>query len=98
MTTLIGVELVVLRTQGVWVIQAMTVTKKYGDCLVSDYRSANKQIQKVPGVIQDLEAEMERLLRASASVTSDLLQGYWQYPLAEEAKVVISRLPREGDC
>lgn len=48
---------------------------KHGGCVVSDYRVVNKQIQNVPGILPDFEAEMDRLPGASALATMGLLQG-----------------------
>lgn len=45
----------------VWASPAIVVTKKHGGCVVGDYCVVNEWVQKVPGVMLDLEAEMQRL-------------------------------------
>ena len=39
----------------------MAAPKKGGFCLVSDYRTVNKQIEKVPGVMPNQEAKIIHL-------------------------------------
>ena len=58
--------------------------------LVSDYRTVHKQIEKVPGVMPNQEAEMIDLRGATCFVKLDMLQGYWQMPVAAEAREVIT--------
>lgn len=43
--------------------------------LVSDYRAMSKQIERVPGVWPDIEAEMGRLRGTSAFATLELVRG-----------------------
>lgn len=69
---------------------ATAAPKKQGFRLISDYRIIFKHIDKVPEVMLDLEAEMGRLGAASASVTLDLLQGYWECSLVEEPREVFT--------
>ena len=54
--------------------------------MVSDYKAVNEQVEKSPGVMPNQEADMVDLLSARFFGKSDLLQGYWQMPLAEEAR------------
>ena len=64
--------------------------------LVNDYRSVNKQIEKVPGVIPNQEGEMAALWRATCFGKLDMLQGYWQMPLAAAAQEVFTTATLEG--
>ena len=53
---------------------------------MSDYKAVNEQVEKSPGVMPNQEAGMVDLLTARFFDKLDLLQGYWQMPLAEEAR------------
>ena len=64
----------------------ITVPKKDSFRLVSDYKAVNEQVEKSPGVMPNQEADMVDLLSARFFGKLDLLQGYWQMPLAEEAR------------
>ena len=55
---------------------------------MSDFRAANQRVEKVPGVIPNQEASMAKLSEAKFCGTLDLLQGYWQCPLAPEAQEI----------
>ena len=83
--TLAALGLVVHNLQAMWASTTMAAPKKGGFCLVSDYRAVNKQIEKVPGVMPNQEAKMADLRGAI-----DMLQGYWQIPLAAEAQEVFT--------
>ena len=63
---------------------------------MSDYRSVDKQIEKVLGVIPNQEAEMAGLLGTICFGKLDMLQGYWQMPLAAEAQEVFTIATLEG--
>ena len=76
--------------QAVWASAAMAAPKKGGFCLVSDYRGVNKQIEKVPDVMPNQEVEMADLRGAKCFGKLDMLQGYWQMPLAAEAQEVFT--------
>ena len=54
--------------------------------LVADYPPINGQCELVPGPMRHPEIEGEKGVGAVAFCTMDCLQGYWQYPLAEEAR------------
>ena len=53
--------------------------------MVSDFRAANQQVEKVPGVMPNQEASMAKLSEAGFCGSLDLLQDYWQCPLAPDA-------------
>ena len=55
----------------------MAAPKNGGFCLVRDYRAVNKQIEKVPGVMPNREAEMADLRGVTCFGKLDMLQGYW---------------------
>lgn len=57
MTTLMGVGLAFLSVKTVRGSLAMAAPKKRRYRLISDYRAANKQIEKGSGIMLDLEAE-----------------------------------------
>ena len=54
--------------------------------MVSDFRAANQQVEKVPGVMPNQEASMAKLSEARFCGSLDLLQGYWQCPLSPDVK------------
>ena len=83
---LLAFGLVFRNLQAVWSSPAMAVPKKDSFRLVSDYKAVNEQVEKSPGVMPNQEADMVDLLSARFFDKSDLLQGYWQMPLAEEAR------------
>ena len=54
--------------------------------LVADFCSINGQYELVPGPMRNPEIEDEKCAGAVAFGTMDCLQGYWQCPLAGEAR------------
>ena len=62
--------------QTVWASAAMAAPKKGGFRLVSDYRAVDKQIEEIPGVMPNQEAEMADLRGATYFGKLDTLQGY----------------------
>ena len=86
--TLVALGLVFRNLQAVWASAAMAAPKKGGFRLGSDYRAVNKHIKKVSGVMLNQEAEMANLRGATCFGKLDMLQGYWQMPLATEAQEV----------
>ena len=88
--TLVALGLVFLNQQAVWASAAMAVPKKGGFRFVSDYRAVNSQIEKVPVVMPNQEADRTRLKVACVFGKLDMLQGYWQCPLSEEAQEVFT--------
>ena len=90
MASLVALGLVFLNMQAVWASAAMATPKKGGYRLVSDFRAANKQVEKVPGVMPNPEASMAQLSAAKFYGSLDLLQGYWQCPLAPEAQEIFT--------
>ena len=57
---------------------------------MSDFRAANQRVEKVPGVMPNQKASMAKLSEAQFHGSLDLLQGYWQCPLASEAKEIFT--------
>ena len=57
---------------------------------MSDYHAVNKQIEKVPGVMPNQEAEMADLRRWTCFGKLYMLQGLWHMPLAAEAQQVFT--------
>ena len=86
--------LVFQNLQAVWSSPAMAVPTKDSFCLVSDYKVVNEQVEKSPGVMRNQEADMFDLLSARFFGKLDLLQGYWQMPLAEAAREILRSLLR----
>ena len=78
--TLVALGLVFCNLQAVWANATMAAPIKGVFCLVNDYRSVNKKIEKVPGVLPNQEREMAALRRATCFGKLDMLQGYWQMP------------------
>ena len=91
--TLVALGLVFRNLQAVWVRAALAVPKKEVFRLVGDYRAVNKQIEKVPGVMRNQEAEMTNLRGATCLGKLDMLQGYCQMRLAAEVQEVFSPSP-----
>ena len=56
----------------------MATPMKGGFRMVSDFRAANQQVEKVPGVMPNQEASMAKLSEAGFCGSLDLLQDYWQ--------------------
>ena len=96
MTALLAFGLVVRNLQAVWASPAMAVPKKDSFRLVSDYKAVNEQVEKSPGVMPNQESDMTDLLSARFFGKLDLLQGYWQMPLAEEAREIFTITTPEG--
>ena len=63
--TLVALGLVFRNLQAVRSSAAMAAPKKVGFRLVTDYRAVKKQIEKVPGVMPNQEAEMANLRGAT---------------------------------
>ena len=62
----------------------------------SGYRTVNKQIEKVLGVMPNQEAEMVDLRGATCFGKLDMLQGYWSIPLTAEAQEVFTIATSKG--
>ena len=73
---MVALGLVFCNMQAVWTSAAMAATKKGGFCLVSVCRAVNKQIEKVPGVMPNQNAEMTDLRCATCFGKIDMLQEY----------------------
>ena len=54
--------------------------------LVADFPPINGQCELVPGPMRNPKIVGEKCAGAVAFSTMDYLQGYWHYPLAEEAR------------
>ena len=63
---------------------------------MSGYRAISKQIGKVLGVMPNQETEMADLRGATCFGKLDMLQGYWQIPLAAEAQEVFTIATPKG--
>ncbi|CAM9307795.1 unnamed protein product, partial [Sphacelaria rigidula] len=63
---------------------------KYSFHLVSVYKAVSDQIKKSLGVMPNQESGMRDPLSARFFSNLDLLQGYWQMPLAEEAQEIFT--------
>ena len=74
----------------------MTSPKKESFCFVNDNRAVNKQIEKVPGVMPNQEAETADLRGATCFVKIKILQKYLQMPLEAEAQEVFTIATSEG--
>ena len=61
MASLAAVGLVFLNMQAVWTSAAMATPKKEGFRMVSDFRAASQQVEKVPGVMPKQEVSMAKL-------------------------------------
>ena len=57
---------------------------------MSDYKTVNEQVEKSPGVMLNQKADMVDLLGGRFFGKLDLLQGYWQMPLAAEAREIFT--------
>ena len=68
----------------------MATPKKGSYRLVSDYRAVNKMVENVPAVMPNQEASMAKLSNAVCFGSLDMLQGYWQMPLAREAQEIFT--------
>ena len=82
---MVALGLVFRNMKAVWTSAAMAAPKKGGFRFVSDYRAVNKQIEKVPDVMPNQEAEMTDLRGATCFGKLDMLEEYWLMPLAVEA-------------
>ena len=82
--------------QAVWASATMAAPERGGFRLVSNYCAVNKQIKKVPGVISNQKVEMADLRGVTCLGKLDMLQGYWQMPLAAEAQEGFTIATPEG--
>ena len=96
MASLVALGLVFFNMQAVWASAALVIPKKAGFRLVSDYRQVNAQVEQVPAVMPNQEASMAKLSEARFYGSLDMLQGYWQLPLAPEAQEIFTIATPEG--
>ena len=77
---------------------AMTFSKEPGKRyrLVADFPPINGQCELVPGPMRNPEVEDEKCAGAVAVCTMGCLQGYWQSPLAEEAREYFTFVTGDG--
>ena len=68
----------------------MATPMKGGFRMVSDFRAANQQVEKVPGVMPNQETSMAKLSEARFYGSQDLLQGYRQCLLAPDAQEIFT--------
>ena len=64
--------------------------------LVSDYQAVNSQVEQSPGVMPNQEDKMREFWGAKCFWKLDLLQGYWQMPLAPEEQEVFTIVTPHG--
>ncbi|CAN0193327.1 unnamed protein product, partial [Scytosiphon promiscuus] len=93
---LVAFGLLVHNIQAEWASPAMAVPKRDTFRLVSDYQAVNSLVEQPPGVMPDHE-DMKDLLGAKYFGKLDLLQGYWQMPLAPEAPEIFT-IATPGGC
>ena len=88
MASLVALGLVFFNMQATWASAAMALPKKPPQIfrLVGDYRPVNARVEQVPAVMPNQEASMAKLSEAKFYGSLDMLQGYWQLPLAPEAQ------------
>ena len=96
MAALLAFGLVVRNLQEVWASPAMAVPKKKSYRLVSNYQAIDSQVEKCPGVMPNQEADMADLLGANCFGKLDMLQGYWQMPLANIAQEIFTIATSDG--
>eukprot|EP00903_Cladosiphon_okamuranus_P015275 g14116.t1 len=91
LATLVALGMLFLNPQAVWASAVMALPKSGGTYrLVSDFRAVNKVVEKNPGVMPNLEASMQRLGKATCYGSLDMLQGYWQMPLAPASQEIFT--------
>ena len=86
MASLAVLGLVFLNLQAVWASAAMAAPKT----MLSDFRAANQQVEKVPGVASYQETSIVKLSEARFYGSPDLLQGYRQSPLAPDVQKIFT--------
>ncbi|CAB1109830.1 unnamed protein product [Ectocarpus sp. CCAP 1310/34] len=100
LAALVALGLVYVNLQAIWASAIMLTPKRSGDKVtyrfVGDFRAVNRQIEKSPGPMPDLEADMQRLSRATCYGSLDMLQGYWGMPLAPEAQEIFTMIGPGG--
>ena len=77
---------------------AMAFPKRSGKGyrLVDEFSPINGQYELVPGPMGNPEIEGEKYAGAVVFCTMDCLQGYWQYPLAEESREYFTFVTGDG--
>eukprot|EP00752_Nemacystus_decipiens_P002231 g2116.t1 len=98
MASLVALGLVFFNLQAVWASAAMVLPKKQPQQfrLVADYRPVNARVEQVPAVMPNQEASMAKLSEAKYYGSLDMLQGYWQLPLAPEAQELFTISTPDG--
>ena len=80
----------------VWASATMAAPGMGGFRLVSEHRAVNKQIEKVPGVMPNQEAEMADWRGVTCFGKIGMLQGYWQMLLVAEAQEMLTIATPQG--
>ncbi|CAN0420185.1 unnamed protein product, partial [Scytosiphon promiscuus] len=73
----------------VWASPAMATPRRDTSRLVSDYQAMNSQVEQSPGVMTN-HKNMGDLPGEKYFGKLDLLQGYWQMPLAPEVQEIFT--------
>ncbi|CAN0360871.1 unnamed protein product, partial [Scytosiphon promiscuus] len=79
----------------VWASPAMATPRRDTSRLVNDYQAVNSHVEQSPGVMPS-HKKMGGLPGEKYFGKLDLLQGYWQMPLAPEAQEIFSIATLEG--
>ncbi|CAN0423932.1 unnamed protein product, partial [Scytosiphon promiscuus] len=87
--------LVALGVLAVWASPAVAASRRDTSRLVSDNQAVNSQVEQSPGVKPN-HKEMGDLPGEKYFGKLDLLQGYWQMPLAPEVQEIFSIATPEG--
>eukprot|EP00903_Cladosiphon_okamuranus_P017435 g16059.t1 len=82
--------LLYLNKQAVWASAVMATPKKNSYRMVGDFRGVNNAVEKSPGVMPNQEESMHRLSEATCYGSLDMLQGYWQMPLAPDSQEIFT--------
>eukprot|EP00903_Cladosiphon_okamuranus_P006086 g5996.t1 len=90
LATLVAMGLLYLNKQAVWASAVMATPKKNSYRMVGDFRGVNNAVEKSPGVMPNREESMHRLSEATCYGSLDMLQGYWQMPLAPDSQEIFT--------
>ena len=65
-------------------------------CIRDSYRAVNDKIEPAAMPITNLEDKASLFAGATAWCTLDMLQGYWQVPLSEDAQEMFTMVTPDG--
>lgn len=82
--------------QAVWASTAKAASKNGGYCFLSDYQAVSSQIQKVPVVMPNRNAEVPQLTGAHVFGKLNMLDGYWRCRLSVKAEEGITIVTPTG--